>query len=234
MSAAFANTSSGFTSHIWSFGDGNTSTATAPIHTYISAGTYYVCLTLYNAGLLCSQYCDTIVVSRKAETRYYVVMFLTIKMQMGNNNEPGFGGGYVYLWGNGFQTSAYIDSFGNYTAYVPAGTYTLYYCVQQPYSLTLPPDSFGCGMYTVTIGANDTICGFDFGVANNSVIIDGYVFIDSNLNGVKDAGEAGVPYQSVQVGTYWGYTNLSGNYTIYAPAGTYTATYTPLVLIRWI
>lgn len=44
----FVNTSSGANSYIWYFGDGNTSTATNPSHSYASAGTYTVTLVAYN------------------------------------------------------------------------------------------------------------------------------------------------------------------------------------------
>lgn len=38
----FTNESSGATSYLWDFGDGNTSTAVNPVHTYNAAGTYTV------------------------------------------------------------------------------------------------------------------------------------------------------------------------------------------------
>jgi len=224
---AFSNSSTGYTSLQWNFGDGQSSTSPSPVHTYTSSGMYYACLYLYSNGALCSSQCDTILITSQGNSFVCGNVFNDLNANGVNNNEPGFGGGYVYIWGNGAQTTAYVDSFGHYSANIPAGSYYISYCVQQPYSLTLPPDSGGCGMYQVTIGANDSICGFDFGVANNSVIIEGYVFIDANNNGVKDAGEAGIPYQSVQVGTSWGYTNSTGKYTVYVPAGTYTATYAP-------
>jgi len=41
--------SSSPTSWLWDFGDGNTSTAQNPTHTYAAAGTYTVCLTASNA-----------------------------------------------------------------------------------------------------------------------------------------------------------------------------------------
>src|SRR5204863_6868761 len=46
--------------YYWSFGDGSTSTATAPWHLYASSGTYYACLTIVTtAGDTCT-WCDSI------------------------------------------------------------------------------------------------------------------------------------------------------------------------------
>jgi Zn-dependent metalloprotease len=42
LAVQFANSSNGATAYTWSFGDGTTSTATAPSHTYTAAGTYAV------------------------------------------------------------------------------------------------------------------------------------------------------------------------------------------------
>jgi len=42
----FGDTTDGFGSLLWDFGDGATSTAVAPAHTYVDDGTYVVTLTL--------------------------------------------------------------------------------------------------------------------------------------------------------------------------------------------
>ncbi|MBK8554891.1 MAG: PKD domain-containing protein [Lewinellaceae bacterium] len=48
LTVTFNNTSTGATSYLWDFGDGNTSTATNPVHTYAVGGTYDVTLTSTN------------------------------------------------------------------------------------------------------------------------------------------------------------------------------------------
>jgi PKD repeat protein len=48
LSVNFTNTSSNATSYSWNFGDGNTSTATNPSHTYAADGTYTVTLSATN------------------------------------------------------------------------------------------------------------------------------------------------------------------------------------------
>ena len=46
----FTNTSAGGTSWLWDFGDGDTSSAQNPVHTFSSPGTYTVTLIAYSAG----------------------------------------------------------------------------------------------------------------------------------------------------------------------------------------
>ncbi|MEO0473604.1 MAG: PKD domain-containing protein, partial [Bacteroidota bacterium] len=50
LPVSFINNSSGADSYIWNFGDGNTSTAVNPIHTYNVPGTYPVTLTANNSA----------------------------------------------------------------------------------------------------------------------------------------------------------------------------------------
>jgi uncharacterized repeat protein (TIGR01451 family) len=225
----FGDNSSGQYSTVsWDFGDGSTSTSFNPTHTYTLPGIYYVCLSLINAGTVCSQYCDTIQIVNVNNNSFLCGnIFNDLNANGFNDGEPAYPFGYVMLWGNGLQQTAFIDSNGNFNFTVLPGTYTLNYCVQQPYTLTLPPDSFGCGHYSVTIGAGDTICGFDFGVSLTYSIIEGYVFSDSNNNGVMDAGENGIFNQPVQIGNTTAITDYSGKYSLFVPTGSYTVSYTP-------
>ena len=63
----FSNTSTGV-NYIWNFGDGNTDTSANPTHTYTSAGTYTVCLSVLSGydslGLpvVCDTICNTVTV----------------------------------------------------------------------------------------------------------------------------------------------------------------------------
>lgn len=50
-SVEFTNTSSFYTSNLWSFGDGDTSSQTNPTHVYDSIGTFNVTLYAFNCGL---------------------------------------------------------------------------------------------------------------------------------------------------------------------------------------
>lgn len=50
LTVNFTNTSTGATNYSWNFGDGNSSTAADPAHTYTNAGSYTVTLTTIGAG----------------------------------------------------------------------------------------------------------------------------------------------------------------------------------------
>lgn len=50
LAVTFTNTSTNAQSYNWEFGDGQSSTANSPLHTYSSAGTYKVTLSAYNGS----------------------------------------------------------------------------------------------------------------------------------------------------------------------------------------
>lgn len=135
--------------------------------------------------------------------------------------------GSVWGWGSGFQFSAQIDSLGMYSTNVPPGVYTIYYCSNAfNVTYTVPlNDTAGCAFYNNVTVVTGTNCGFNFGYQTNSVTIEGCVFFDANNNGIKDVGESGVAYQSVQVGSTWAYTDGNGNYTAFALPGSVTISY---------
>ena len=60
----FFNVSRGnFDSHYWTFGDGDSSIESNPMHTYAMEGDYEVCLTIYNSATQCSDtYCTWVYV----------------------------------------------------------------------------------------------------------------------------------------------------------------------------
>lgn len=214
----------------WDFGDGSTGVGTNVVHTYPINGNYTVCLTALDSnGVACSTTCQVVTVGNVFGNS---VMCGNIFNDLNANgiqdgNEGGIAGQNLYIWGGGLSLTAVTDSNGNYSFNVGPGSYTIYYCTQFPYSITVPQDSGGCAYYQITIGANDTICGSNFGVAQNTVSITGTIFSDDNGNGIRDGVESGIPYQNVQVGTTWAYTDATGTYTANKPTGTYNISYTP-------
>ena len=62
FSFTYTGTTTGLDSVVWNYGDGNTGTGIAPLHTYTATGTYTVCVTAYTACGSDSA-CHTVVVS---------------------------------------------------------------------------------------------------------------------------------------------------------------------------
>ena len=102
----FLNGSSGnFTTLVWSFGDGTSSTNLNPLHAYANPGTYYACLTIYGSGCQDS-YCDTIVVGSGSNC---IPNFFAMPDTVFGNGNVTF---YIYNNCPGWQ---YVWNFGDST-----------------------------------------------------------------------------------------------------------------------
>lgn len=218
----------------WDFGDGtpvqNTNAAQF-MHTYTVGGYYQVCMTL--------QGCNPVCLSVYANVPGSSMICGNVFNDNNNNSvidvgDSGIDSTYLYLWGGNGNYTATTDSLGNYAFYnLNPGTYYVQFCTYnlanaQGVVITVPSvDTSMCATYTITIAANDTICGNNFGVYNNASEISGTVFLDANNNGLMDGAESGLPYQLVQIGTNYVYTDWNGNYTLWLTPGSYTVSYTP-------
>ncbi len=222
---------------IWDFGDGSpidTIIGNQITHTYLSTLSYQVCMTVFG----CTPSCMPIYALGNPTS----VLCGTVFNDANGNSiidttETGLGGIYLFIYGAGTQQTAFSDSItGNFSFNLPAGTYTVQLCssgsllqnsiITVPAPLpTVPPNN--CASYNVTIGANDTICGLNFGVFTNASTVSGTLFYDINNNGILDGSETGLPYQTVQIGAYTAYTDANGFYSISLPIGNYTISYTP-------
>ncbi len=228
----FGMVAGNYSYYTWTFGDGDTSSVLNPVHTYANPGTYIACLTAYDStGNVCNSYCVTININAVPNDSICGKLFWDTN---GNGimdpGEAGIPGGVVTISGNGVFITAQSDSNGCYVAPVMPGTYTIVYCTSPGNVFTIPlnVDSGGCAYYhqvVVSMGSNG--CGYNFGIQNTAVTIEGMLFIDANNNGTLDAGESGIPYQGVSVGGYTAYSNPAGIYSVNVPAGTYTVSYTP-------
>ncbi len=120
----FTNSSSSGTSYQWSFGDGNSSTATNPTHTYTSAGTYNVRLITTGANgckdtLTKNAYIVVGQVNANFATSSPVCAGQTVTFT--NTTTPGAGISRLWNFGNG-GTSTALNPVYTYSA---TGTYTV-------------------------------------------------------------------------------------------------------------
>jgi len=122
LNIQFTDASTGSpTSWAWDFGDGSTSTAQNPSHTYASAGTYNVSLLIFGANCQSSSY-QSVSVSNGTGTNFSVSGVVTA----GNNNLD-FGLVKLYQTSGTLVDSVSLDSNGGYTFNnVAAGSYLLY------------------------------------------------------------------------------------------------------------
>lgn len=103
----FSNLSSGngSLSYSWDFGDGNTSTAMDPVHTYAAPGTYYVCLTVINTlpdgTVCCYTCCKEITIFPPCYNNIPGPTFNYLYKNNGSikfNNPSGVGGAFTKEW----------------------------------------------------------------------------------------------------------------------------------------
>lgn len=221
---------------IWNFGDGSpidTIVGNQITHTFTSTASYMACMTVVG----CSQYCAPIYVQGSPTS---VICGNVFNDFDGNSVidplDTGIDSVYLFIYGSGMQQSIFTDANGNYSVSVPAGNYTINMCVGGANLangiITVPAASndsmlTNCPSYQITIGANDTICGNNFGFFNNASTISGYLFFDANSNGIMDAGELPIANQMIMIGVFYTYTNSNGYYSLMVPMGLYDIVYTP-------
>lgn len=142
--------------------------------------------------------------------------------------DPGEGGLRAYIYaGNQY---VYTDSFGKFSIPVSSGTISV--CAylsnaQYNWTPTIPLNNDSISCYQVTLTGGQSLCGLNFGYQNQNVEITGYVYLDVNNNGIKDAGELGVANQPVSLGGQTAFTNSTGRYVFQSTVGTKTITCTP-------
>jgi PKD repeat protein len=104
----FTNQSTGtYTSQIWSFGDGSTSTVSNPAHTYPGPGTYTVCLSIFDSLTSCfDSTCQSITVGGGPcqASFYYYPDTVNGGIQFVNTSTPQ--GNYTYSWSFGDGTGS--------------------------------------------------------------------------------------------------------------------------------
>ncbi|RYD53204.1 MAG: PKD domain-containing protein [Sphingobacteriales bacterium] len=207
---SFTNTSAHASSYLWDFGDGTTSTATSPAHTYAGYGNYTVQLTAYE-GACQSQLIQTVRIYN-TDSFFTVSPAVICRGGLVNFNMRNTTGAQLVYWTFGD---------GGGTNYMLAGGTSHQYTTNGTYDVTLSiTDSIGC-VETLTRSGLVTVRGAtaDFGGTPQNPCAPGTVsFVDqSNPNGGAI---------SSRIWTFGDGTGLSGNNSTpshtYASPGSYT------------
>lgn len=212
------------------FGDGN-GMANIPTwfhYSYTASGTYAVCVSAFNNGILCDYKCDTIVYQSFNAVICGEVFIDLNANGIKDNNEVGAVNQNVGLISSNWQIFGQTNTNGQFSINIAPGNYSLYYYLNQPnYTITFPP-IIGNYLYTnIAVSDSDTICGFMIGIAPSTVHIKGFVFADLNANGVKNGTDIPIPNQAVVIGFQNYFTDNTGEYDAFLPVGTYNVSYTP-------
>lgn len=213
--AEFTDQSSGAAYWFWDFGDGATSTSQNPLHSYSSAGTYLVCLTIVNADQSCQQtYCDTVIVGNPNTGGCNAAFSnsgptpigYTFSANVQNNN-------LYYYWE---IDNVYVgDGFDAYAPGLSNGVHTI--------CLTVIDSLIGCSdtqCLTITVGSPNCygyISGQLYAGSNNQPLDEGVVYLitfDANTNQLTAIDSA-----VVDSGNYYFFGPLAcGDYMVKAAA----------------
>lgn len=152
---------------LWTFGDGNSSTAESPVHTYAEQGEYEVCLIATNA---CGA--DTICATIEVSAAVLNISTAVSNATCNHNSSDGsvdltVAGGtppYTFLWNNGATTEDLADvPAGNYSVVVTDSnneqktinvTVNATYQVNIDQSLETMPSCFGYDNGAITVDAS--------------------------------------------------------------------------------
>lgn len=150
----FTSTTTGASSYDWDFGDGNSSTAQSPRHTYAKAGTYTVKLTA-NSAYGCSTVETTTTTVNDLPTAGYTNSTVCLGNATSFTNTSSISSGTLtYSWNFGDGSTSTTTSPSH--TYSSAGNYTV----------TLMATANGCSnSYTTTVVVNDVPTA-DFTTAN--------------------------------------------------------------------
>lgn len=215
LTVSFADSSYGSTTATnwsWSFGDGTTSSLQSPVHTYLQAGTYTVCLSIYTPFTNCqSIYCDSIVVGSMgncfAGYTYWVDTLNPNRVEFTDTSSAG-----VVSWQWDFGDAATSTSQHPSHIYANSGTYSV--CLTTV-------DGAGCNATycdSVTIGSNGNCAsGFTYTVD----------VINANMIYFYDSSSTGLAY------TVWNFNDGTTNDSLQNPVHVFSApgTYTVCLTI---
>jgi len=167
------NTSTGiFPTYSWTLGDGNTSVAENPIHTYVTAGTYNLCLVINDSTGCSDSLCANVnVVTNYWNGTYPYFISGTIFYDVDSNGvkdayETGLDNQFLSI--QPMNATAISQASGNYGFPVNAGNYIV--SIVPPAGWTMTTDS---SLYQIHIDSfTGSLGGFDFGFIPDQLSAD--------------------------------------------------------------
>ncbi len=142
------------TSYLWNFGDGTTSDAPNPEHTYATEGTYEVCLTIYTADGCSDMQCYAITIIEGA-TECEAAFEFTTDGLTATFTDVSMADVASYQWTFGDGTES--DSEHPTHTYTEAGTYTVCLIITTVDECT----AYVCMPIEVNLGGGDCTVNFD-------------------------------------------------------------------------
>lgn len=130
LTTSFVNTSTGATpgaNYLWYFGDGNTSTLQNPVHTYATAGTYFVDFRIFDSSLMCQ---DTALMTITLTSSSGCPLVASYTQSSSGltanfvNTTSGITSTPLYMWHFGDGSPTVTTTNANHT-YASAGTYNV-------------------------------------------------------------------------------------------------------------
>lgn len=198
--------------YYWDFGDGNTSYAQNPNHTYATNGLYLACLTVYDSLNGCSStHCDSIVISNAAANcQANFSLADSAGYLYGFDASTGASSVEWYVYDNAWNT-VYNGTSSNFMANVGAGTY--YVCLYTYDAGGNWCDST-CNYHTVAgSGGSGGSCNVNFWVIDSA----GYLYGEH-----QSTGTSSVEWYVFDANWNVVYNNTNSTLAYPAPAGTYT------------
>ncbi|MEZ4687958.1 MAG: PKD domain-containing protein, partial [Bacteroidia bacterium] len=135
LQISFFPSDTNFVNYSWDFGDGNTSTAVSPVHTYSATGLYNICLSVNDGANCTTSWCDTIRIDTlptllcDASFGYNTGFFMNgVDFYLLSQVFPGGSTQVIWDFGDGSTGSG---PFINHS-YVQSGTYTVCAMINDP------------------------------------------------------------------------------------------------------
>lgn len=123
---------------------------------------------------------------------------------------------------------ASVNGSGFYSMMVPSGNYSISYSIPNGNLFSTPASTDTVAVYNnILANPNTNNCGYNFGISNNTSLVAGKLFYDTNSNGVYDVTEYGIAYQPITAGIYTVFTDSIGNFQMNVVANNYSLIYSP-------